>query len=146
MKVVAYNIKEFEKEQLALANAKVHDFTLISNELNLRTFHYSIGKEVVIISERDSVGVALLDALYDVGIKKIITRSVSVDHIDLAYANEIGIHVANIPPEQHQSSKSIAARTIMILNNWGNGDCLGEACQCVTDCPQRVRQLSQKSS
>lgn len=145
MKVVAYNIKEFEKEQLALANAKVHDLTLISNELNLRTFHYSIGKEVVIISERDNVGVALLDALYDVGVKKIITRSVSVDHIDLAYANEIGVHVANIPPE-HQNSKSIAVRTIMILNNWGSGDCLGEACQCVTDCLQKTRRLSHKTS
>jgi D-lactate dehydrogenase len=130
MKVVAYNIKEYEKEQLALANAKVHDLTLISNELNLRTFHYSIGKEVVIISERDHIGIALLDALYDV---------------DLAYANEIGVHIANIPSE-HQSSKSIAARTIMILNNWGNGECLGEACQCVTDCPQKSRLLSRKLS
>ncbi|HMR18296.1 MAG TPA: lactate dehydrogenase [Sphingobacterium sp.] len=144
MKVVAYNIKEFEKEQLALANAKVHDLTLISNELNFRTLHYSIGKEVVIISERDKVGCALLDALYDVGVKKIITRSVTVDHIDIEYASKIGVHVANIPSE-HQSSKNIAARTIMNLNNWGNGDCLGDACQCVTDCPKRAR-LSQKSS
>jgi D-lactate dehydrogenase len=128
-----------------LANAKVHDLTLISNELNLRTFHYSIGKEVVIISERDHIGIALLDALYDVGVKKILTRSVSVGHIDLAYANEIGVHIANIPSE-HQSSKSIAARTIMILNNWGNGECLGEACQCVTDCPQKSRLLSRKLS
>lgn len=144
MKVVAYNIKEFEKEQLALANAKVHDLTLISNELNFRTMHYAIGKEVVIVSDRDSIGGALLDALYDIGIKKIITRSVTLDHIDIMYASEIGVHIANIP-SGYQTLKGIATQTIKNLNNWGNGDCLGDACQCLTDCPQKKR-LSQKSS
>lgn len=145
MKVVAYNIKEFEKEELALANAKVHDFTLISNELNLRTFHYAIGKEVIIISEDDQVGPALLDALYDVGVTKIITRSFVVGHIDLEYANKIGMHVANIP-DVDPTPKNVAGRTIAILNNWANGDCLGEACRCVTFCPNKTRQASHKTT
>lgn len=143
MKVVAYNIKEFEKEELALANAKVHDFTLISNELNLRTFHYSIGKEVIIVSEHDQVGAPLLDALYDVGVAKIITRSFAVGHIDLDYANKIGMHVANIP-DVDPTPKNVAVRTIAILNNWTQGNCLGEACRCVTFCPNKTRHTSQK--
>lgn len=139
MKVVAFNIKEFEKVELALANAKVHDFTLISNELNLRTFHYALGKEVVIISEDDQVGAALLDALYDVGVNKIITRSFAVEHIDLDYASKIGIHVANIP-DVTPVPKNVAMRTIAILNNWANGKCQGEACRCLTSCPYKNQQ------
>lgn len=144
MKVVAYNIKKFEKEELALANAKVHDFTLISNELNLRTFHYAIGKQVVIICEDDHVEPPLLDALYDVGVTKIITRSFAVDHIDLDYANKIGMHIANIP-DGDPTPKNVAVRTIAILNNWADGTCLGEACRCLTSCPHKICEILQNN-
>src|SRR5690606_32140050 len=130
MKVVAFNIKEFEKVELALANAKVHDFTLISNELNLRTFHYALGKEVVIISEDDQVGAALLDALYDVGVNKIITRRFAVECIGLDCASRIGRHVATIP-DGTPVPKNVALRSIAILTKRPNGKCQGEGCRCL---------------
>src|SRR5690606_21748397 len=124
MRVVAYNIQEFEKQTLAKANAKVHDLTLISNPLNLATIRYAEGKEVVLVSPKDNLDQILLDALYEIGVKKIITRSHSVDHIDLLYAGKLGLHVANTPSKDH-SPKDIAIQTIENLNNWVSNKCLG---------------------
>ena len=53
MKAIAYKVLECEKRHLAEANSKVHDLTLISNELNQSTIHYSVGKEAVVRSDRD---------------------------------------------------------------------------------------------
>lgn len=136
MRVVAYNIQEFEKETLAKANAKIHDLTLISNPLNLATIRYAEGKEVVLVSPQDNLDHTLLDALHQIGVKKIITRSHSVAHIDLEYAGKLGLHVANTPSKD-DSAQSIAIQTIENLNNWVNNKCLGLACHCSFDCTKK---------
>lgn len=141
MRVVVYNIQEFEKQTLAKANAKVHDLTLISNPLNLATIRYAVGKEVVIVSAQDNLDHTLLDALYKIGVKKIITRSHTVDHIDLLHAGKLGLHVANTP-SKNNSAKSIAIQTINNLNNWVNNKCLGVACHCSFDCTKTNEQYS----
>ena len=75
MKVVAYSIKEFEKEFLARANKKQHDITLISNPLSLDTVMYAEGKEAVIVFTNDDVSEVVINKLADLGIKYIATRS-----------------------------------------------------------------------
>lgn len=140
MRVVAYNIQEFEKQTLAKANAKVHDLTLISNPLNLATVRYAEGKEVVIVSPQDNLDQTLLDALHKIGVKKIITRSHSLDHIDLAYAGKLRLHVANTPTAD-DSPKSIAKQTIENLNNWVSNQCLGLACHCSFDCTKKSESI-----
>ena len=134
MKVVAYNIKDFEKELLAVANAKVHDLTLISNDLNLKTMHYAVGKEVIIISEQDKLDTDILDELHRIGIRKIITRSILTGHINLKAADNLGIQVANTPYVD-QSAKGIAAQTIRNLTLWDKEKCVGKACCCLQKCP-----------
>src|SRR5690606_37060421 len=89
MRVVVYNIQDFEKETLAKANAKVHDLTLISNPLNLETLRYAVGKEVVIISHKDILDREILEALHNINVNKIITRSSKMDHIDMDYAKKL---------------------------------------------------------
>ncbi len=135
MKVVAYNIKDYERELLAIANSKVHDLTLISNALNRNTIHYAFGKEVVVISEEDILDKLLIDQLYQQGIRKIITRSMTTDHIDLLKAHSLNIQVANTP-HLDQSPRGIAEQTIRNLNLWGSGKCVGAACCCVNNCNQ----------
>lgn len=136
MRVVAYNIQEFEKQTLAKANAKVHDLTLISNPLTLETIRYAEGKEVVIVSENDKLDRVILDALQYIGVKKIITRSQSLMHIDLPYAGQLTLHVANTPGKD-QSPSGIAQQTIENLNNWVSNKCLGVACHCSFDCSNK---------
>ncbi len=136
MRVIAYNILGSEKEHLAKANGKVHDLTLISNELNLSTMHYAIGKEVVIISERDILDRFMLFELFKIGIRNIVTRSKITDHIDLDYAGELKMHVGNVPTET--TLEGIAKQTIGNLTQWMVGGCLGEACQCRMECENKI--------
>lgn len=136
MKVVAYNIQEFEKETLAKANAKIHDLTLISNPLDIATIKYALGKEVIIVSDRDQLNKEILDMLFKMGVKKIISRSIQLYHIDVAYANELQLHLANTPSAD-DSPESIVQQTIFNLNNWSEGICLGDACHCSFDCANK---------
>ena len=133
MKVVAYNIKDFEKELLAKANRKIHDLTLISNALSFSTIHYAEGKEVVIVSEDDALDAQTLLALKAHGISKIITRSLTTDHIDLYKAQYLGMQIANTPyPDR--TPKGIAEQTVRSLNLWSEGKCVGTACCCLNGC------------
>ncbi|MCI0919994.1 Rossmann-fold NAD(P)-binding domain-containing protein [Sphingobacterium rhinopitheci] len=136
MKVVAYNILDFEKKSLAKANAKVHDFTLISNPLDASTIQYAEGKEVIIVSDRDILTKDILDLLAAVGVKKIISRSRTLNHIDIEYAGKLQLHLANTPLED-DSLESIAHQTIANLNNWEKGDCLGQSCHCAFQCAKK---------
>ena len=120
MRVIAYNILDQEKVFLAKANAKVHDLTLISNGLNFSTIHFAAGKEAVLVSERDILDKVMLFELFKLGVKSIITRSKTTDHIDLDYAGELKMHVANVPFDQ--SMESIAKQTIQNLIQWMVGD------------------------
>lgn len=137
MKVVAYNIKDFEKETLVRANAKKHDLLLISNPLDLSTIHFAEGKEVILVSDRDFLDKEILDALDEIGVKKVISRSIKMDHVDVEYAGKLQLHLANTPLED-ESFESIAQQTIANLNNWSNGECLGDACHCAFDCEKKA--------
>ncbi len=142
MKVVAYNIKDFEKELLAIANGKIHDLTLISNPLNFKTIHYAEGKEAVIVSEDDRLDEDVLIALKQHGISKIITRSLTTDHIDLEKAESLGMMIANAPyPDR--TPRGIAKQTIHNLNLWSSGHCVGDACCCLTTCSGEMKQKTE---
>ncbi|MVN21614.1 2-hydroxyacid dehydrogenase [Mucilaginibacter arboris] len=97
MKAVAYSIRSFEKEPLALANQKKHDLTLISNTLNLQTAFYAEGKDAVLVFTNDDVSAPVIEKLAGFGVKYIVTRSTGTDQIDLNAAASFGIKVANIP-------------------------------------------------
>jgi D-lactate dehydrogenase len=111
MKVVAYSIKSFEKEYLALANQKKHDITLISNPLSLETAAYAEGKDAVIVFTNDDVSAPVINKLADLGIKYIATRSVGTDHIDKIAAASRTIKLANVPS---YSPQAIAEHTVAL--------------------------------
>lgn len=96
MKAIAYNIKADEKRLLVRANAKRHKLTMISNGLNEKTCTFSVGKEVVIISQNDFLCFALLSTLQEQGIRKVITRSHSIQHIDYQAAEQLGIKILRL--------------------------------------------------
>lgn len=96
MNAIAYNIQAKEKELLVRANAKRHKLTLISNELNTETSAFCAGKEIVIISETDLLTENLLKHLKKQGVRKIITRSHSTQHIDQKAAKELQIQICKL--------------------------------------------------
>jgi lactate dehydrogenase-like 2-hydroxyacid dehydrogenase len=141
MKAVAYSIKPFEKEFLAKANQKKHDITLISNPLGIETTIYAEGKNVVIVSSNDDVSADVLQKLAGYGIKYIVARSTSIDHIDKDAAAKYGIKLSNLvevpllkelshpkilvaPQQAHitdEALQEIAYQTIKNLDTWQPG-------------------------
>ncbi len=116
MKVVAYNVREFEKEFVARANQKLHDITLISNALSLGTAIYAQGKEAVIVSTQDDLSEDVIEKLADLGIKYITTRSVSTDHINKEAAGKRNIKLANVPS---YSPAAVSEYTLMLALSLG---------------------------
>jgi len=116
MKVVAYSVKEFEKEFLARANKKQHDITLISNPLSLETAMYAEGKEAVVVFTNDDVSESVINKLADLGIKYIATRSLETDHIDRKAAGLRKIKLANVPSFSPQSIAEYAVMLALSLS------------------------------
>lgn len=152
MKVVAYSIKKFEKEPLAIANNKKHEITLISNVLNTDTVSYATGKDAVIVFEDDDVSAEVINQLADMGVKYIATRSVSTDHIDHITATSRSIRIANVPLNSlngltdTQLPMALAEETILNLDKWQQNKCLGLACVCSRSCDQNNHSTVNKHS
>lgn len=150
MKVVAYSIKSFEKEPLAIANRKKHDITLISNVLSVDSVSYAEGKEAVIVFEEDDLSAAVINSLADLGVKYIATRSTSAAHIDQDAAALRAIRIASVPLtaliglNHTDMPMALAEETILNLDKWQNKRCLGNACVCSRACDQ-VKQTSSKN-
>lgn len=142
MRVVAYSIKSFEKEPLAIANHKKHDITLISNSLSAETVSYAAGKEAVIVFTDDEVSAAVIAKLADLGVKYIATRSTVTQHIDHEAAIRHNIKIANVPAISLLSvataelAQALAHETILNLDKWQQNRCLGSACVCSKVCDQ----------
>jgi lactate dehydrogenase-like 2-hydroxyacid dehydrogenase len=128
MRVVAYNIKSFEKEPLAVANRKKHEITLISNPLNVDTALYAEGKVAIVITTEDLLTEEVLRKLSIFGVKYVATRSVSTDHIDLLAAAAYKIKTLET------LSNTLAEQTIINLDAWQGKSCLGNACVCAKAC------------
>jgi lactate dehydrogenase-like 2-hydroxyacid dehydrogenase len=140
MRVVAYNIKSFEKEPLAVANRKKHEITLISNPLNVDTALFAAGKVAVVVTKEDDLSDQVIRKLAELGIKYIATRSVSTDHINLDTAAEMKIKIAAVPADllktktMDEISATLAEQTIINLDAWQGKSCLGKACVCSRSC------------
>lgn len=116
MKVVAYSVRNFEKEIIAKANQKKHDITLISNSLNLETAAYAECKDAVVVFTNDDVSESVVNKLADLGIKYIATRSVGTDHIDYEAAGKRNIKVANVPSYSPEAIAEYATTLALALS------------------------------
>lgn len=148
MRVVAYSIKSFEKEPLAIANNKKHEITLISNSLSLETAVYAEGKEAVIVfNEEDNVSALVINKLADLGVKFIATRSTDTSHIDTEAAALRSLKIANVPLAslsgltEKELPMALATETIINLDNWQQNRCLGDACVCSRACDQAASKV-----
>ena len=142
MRVVAYSIKSFEKEPLAIANHKKHDITLISNSLSPDTVSYAEGKEAVIVFTQDEISEAVINKLADLGVKYIATRSTEILHIDQEAAAKRNIKIANVSAvslmevSAGEMPLALAKETILNLDKWQENRCLGSSCVCSRSCDQ----------
>lgn len=138
MRVVAYSIRDFEKECLAKANHKKHDITLISNYLSLETLSYAEGKNAVLVSDSDDLSAAIIEQLSQRGIQFICTRTATTQHINLEAAQQKGIQVAHI---EQKKPELIAEAAIANLDKWQARTCLGKSCVCAQSCREHTTPI-----
>ena len=93
MKVTVYGIVASDKEQLAKANQKKHDITLISNELSPQTLTFASGKDAI-ITYGNRMSSAMLADLNRVGVKLIFMPPEALSKATKQSAANLGIKLA----------------------------------------------------
>lgn len=112
MKVLFYSSKTFEIPYISKANHTQLSITYIEQPLSPETANLSKGYECISVFTADDVSHKVIEQLHFNGVKYIATRAAGYDNIDLDTANELGIHVANVP---EYSPYSIAEHTVAML-------------------------------
>ncbi|WP_103355715.1 NAD(P)-dependent oxidoreductase [Amycolatopsis sp. CA-128772] len=85
--------------------------TLAGGELDEGTAGLAGGHRCVSVGHKSPVSHAVLRALERVGVRYVSTRSVGYDHIDVRYADSLGIVVGNVA----YSPDSVADYTLMLM-------------------------------
>ena len=112
MKIKMYEVREDEKKAIVrVAEVLGADVSISSNILTPQEAESLRGIDGVSILGRTTVNKELLDGLKKAGVGYVSTRTVGYNHMDVAYAAEVGIRLcnANYPPY------GVAEFTIMLM-------------------------------
>jgi len=112
MKVAIYSLKKYERVYLEKANRDKHDFLFLTEALSPQTAELAKGCAAVSIFTNDDAGTESLQQLAKLNIKSIATRAAGYDNIDLNEAEDLHMHVTNVP---EYSPYAIAEHTIAMI-------------------------------
>lgn len=87
------------------------ELSLKDQPVSMENAALAAGSRCISISHAAPVTPSTLNALYDAGVRYISTRSIGCDHIDIKYAEKIGICVGNVS----YSPDSVADFTMMLM-------------------------------
>lgn len=84
---------------------------ITEREVGAENAHLAVGNRCISIGHRTPVTGSTLRALRRAGVEYVSTRSIGCDHIDLAYAERVGIRVGNVA----YSPDGVADFTLMLV-------------------------------
>ena len=87
------------------------NLTLTSAAVGESTLHLATGNRHISIGHKEHIANSALWALREIGVAYISTRSVGYDHIDVGYAQSIGLSIGNVT----YSPDSVADYTLMLM-------------------------------
>jgi D-lactate dehydrogenase len=116
MKVLFYSAKNFEIPYYDAANHTHIDLVYTNARLSLNTVNLSKGYKYISVFTADDVSAEVLKQLYLHGVTHIAVRAAGFDNVDLEAANELGIHVANVPEYSPYSVAEHAITLMLALN------------------------------
>lgn len=112
MKMLVYACNEVESEIFnRLAAQYGAELTLLSEKPELENAEKSAGMDVVNILSSTFITPEILDIYKKNGVKMVVSRTIGVEHVDIAYANSVGIAVGNAT----YSPASVADYAIMMM-------------------------------
>lgn len=115
MKVFVYSARPYDQPTLQEAKGK-HELLFTEKRLTQETAFYADGCDAVALFTSDDASAPVLEKLNKCGVKYIALRSVGFDHVDLRKAEELGIHVANVPEYSPYAVAEHAVAMLMALN------------------------------
>ncbi|MGI5848663.1 MAG: D-isomer specific 2-hydroxyacid dehydrogenase family protein [Christensenellales bacterium] len=111
MKILAYSYRQDETEYFQKFSEKYQvDIMMCKDAPSLNNAHLAKGCACISIITTP-IGAALLKKFYQAGVRYISTRTIGYEHIDIKYADQIGIDVGNIT----YSPGSVADYTVMLM-------------------------------
>jgi D-lactate dehydrogenase len=116
MKVTIFSVKEFEKQYLLSSNSSGHDIIFCNDALSVHTYEKASGSDAISIFANDDASSVVLDGLKEAGVKFIAIRAAGYDQVNIPYATEIGIKVANVPEYSPYAIAEHAIAMILSLN------------------------------
>lgn len=112
MKMIVYTCGDMEEPIFRrLADTYGAELTLCAENPVLENAHLAEGMEVVNILSATYITPEMLDIYQKCGVKMVVSRTIGVEHVDVAYANSIGIAVGNVT----YSPSSVADYAIMLM-------------------------------
>jgi D-lactate dehydrogenase len=116
MKAIIYSIKPFEIAFFKNSNHAKHDFTMEPKGLNINTATLAEGNLAVIVFTNDDVSAPVVEKLFKLGVKYIVTRSTGTDHIDKEAVDKYELKWANVPSYSPQAIAEHAVAMAFALN------------------------------
>lgn len=112
MKMIVYAVEAAERPLLERYGKQFGwELTLLAEKPEQNNAAQAEGMDVVNVLSSTYITPKLLDAYRAGGVKMVVSRTVGVEHIDVAYANAVGIAVGNAP----YSPASVADYAIMMM-------------------------------
>lgn len=101
MKICFYAMREYDEVIYAKKFAKEMgiDFVYTDEYPNEKNMELAIGSDAISSTPCD-LSAPVLKKFHELGVKNILCRSIGYDHVDLAVARKLGMHVTNVsyPP------------------------------------------------
>ena len=117
MKVLAYGVRDVELPIFEAVNQKFgYDLVCVANYLNgPEEARQAAGCQAVILRGNCWANKEVLDIYKELGVEYVLTRTVGVNHIDVAYAKELGFKLAYVPFYSPNAISELALTLAMTL-------------------------------
>ena len=112
MKIFVYSYREFDEAEYFQKFSEEYEVELgiSTDDPTMENAYLAEGYEYVSIITT-KIDEELMERFYDLGVRMISTRTIGYDHVDIAAAERIGMHVSNVS----YSPECVADYTVMLI-------------------------------
>lgn len=97
IKIAFFDAKDYDKESFDTANKEIgYEITYFDTRLSENTYKLAAGYDVVCVFVNDSVNKAVIDGLYEEGVKLVALRCAGYNNVDIEYAYG-KVHLVRVP-------------------------------------------------
>lgn len=112
MKIIVFEKRNYEDRIIHEYSQKENiELVTTSDILNEKTIHLCKGADAITTLGYSKLNTDLLDKIKQSGVKYISTRTIGFNHIDVAYAKQIGLKVSNVS----YAPNGVADFTVMLM-------------------------------